>query len=144
MDIVETKAARALRALVRVTLACACALAAHAHAATAQEPSVLTVPRLAQFETLDPQRGFGQTEDQVLRIQRLELREARHGQHRRLLRTGRVRRERAGARERHAREGAQRSGGRCHHDIHRTQRPFFLDAMSTLMNCISVVKMLRL
>ena len=67
MDIVEPKTSRALRALARVTLACACALAAHAHAATSQEPSVLTVPRLAQFETLDPQRGFGQTEDQVLR-----------------------------------------------------------------------------
>src|SRR6202012_1705698 len=44
---------------------CACALAAHA--AGSQEPSVLTVPRLAQFETLDPQRGFGQTEKQLLR-----------------------------------------------------------------------------
>jgi oligopeptide transport system substrate-binding protein len=35
--------------------------------ASAQEPSVLTVPRLAQFDTLDPQRGFDQYTDQALR-----------------------------------------------------------------------------
>src|ERR1700761_7755395 len=65
MAIVAPVSRRALRALARVTLAGACALASHA--ARAQAPSVLTVPRLARFETLDPQRGFGQTEDQVLR-----------------------------------------------------------------------------
>ena len=63
--VVVTRRARTSRVLARVTLACACALAAQA--TRAAEPSVLTVPRLAQFETLDPQRGFGQTEDQVLR-----------------------------------------------------------------------------
>ena len=65
MAIVATVSRRALRALARVALAGACALASHA--SRAQAPSVLTVPQLAQFETLDPQRGFGQTEDQVLR-----------------------------------------------------------------------------
>ena len=52
--------------LARV-LACgtlASALGAPAHA---QEKSVLTVPRISQFETLDPPRGFGQTEDQVVK-----------------------------------------------------------------------------
>ena len=44
--------------------ALACALAAPVHA---QEKSVLTVPRITQFESLDPPRGFGQTEDQVQR-----------------------------------------------------------------------------
>ena len=34
--------------------------------ASAQEPSVLTVPRLAQFDTLDPQRGFDQYTDQAV------------------------------------------------------------------------------
>src|ERR1700761_3440102 len=58
MDVVERLSARVLRALACVALACA---------AHAQATSVLTVPRLAQFESLDPQHGFGQTEDQVLR-----------------------------------------------------------------------------
>ena len=44
--------------------ALACALVTPAHA---QEKSVLTVPRITQFESLDPPRGFGQTEEQVLR-----------------------------------------------------------------------------
>ena len=44
--------------------ALACALVTPAHA---QEKSVLTVPRITQFESLDPPRGFGQTEDQVQR-----------------------------------------------------------------------------
>src|ERR1700761_7530966 len=58
MDVVERLSAGVQRALACVTLACA---------AHAQATSVLTVPRLAQFESLDPQHGFGQTEDQVLR-----------------------------------------------------------------------------
>ena len=65
MAIVEPVFVRTLRALARVTLACACALAPHA--ARAQQPSVLTVPRLTQFESLDPQHAFGDTENQVLR-----------------------------------------------------------------------------
>jgi oligopeptide transport system substrate-binding protein len=35
--------------------------------ASAQEPSVLTVPRLAQFDSLDPQREFDQYSEQALR-----------------------------------------------------------------------------
>ncbi len=54
--------------LARVTgvfaLAVACGLGASARA---DEPSVLTVPRLAKFRSLDPVRGFDQTADQVLR-----------------------------------------------------------------------------
>ncbi len=46
---------------VAAVLACASLLA------SAQEPSVLTVPRLAQFDTLDPQRGFGLYTDQAQR-----------------------------------------------------------------------------
>ena len=57
--------ARALRALAHVTLAGACALAVQA--VRAQEPSVLTVPQLAQLESADPQRGFDQTVEQVVR-----------------------------------------------------------------------------
>jgi len=49
------------RALAGVTLAGALAASAHA-----QDKSVLTVPRISQFETLDPPRGFGQTETQVV------------------------------------------------------------------------------
>ena len=49
-------------ALACVTLAGALAPPAHA-----QEKSVLTVPRISQFESLDPPRGFGQTEDQVVK-----------------------------------------------------------------------------
>ena len=55
--------ARLARAGALAALACALA----APAARAQEKSVLTVPRITQFETLDPPRGFGQTEEQVLR-----------------------------------------------------------------------------
>ena len=50
-------------ALAGVTLVAALAAPASAHA---QEKSVLTVPRISQFETLDPARGFGQTETQVV------------------------------------------------------------------------------
>jgi len=60
MDRLAATLARAL-ALALVTLAGAFAAPAHA-----QEKSVLTVPRISQFETLDPQRGFGQTESQVV------------------------------------------------------------------------------
>jgi len=49
------------RTLALVTLA-----GALAPAAQAQDKSVLTVPRISQFETLDPARGFGQTESQVV------------------------------------------------------------------------------
>jgi ABC-type transport system substrate-binding protein len=45
--------------------AAACALVALS--VGAQEPSVLTVPRVAQFESLDPPRGFDETVDQVMR-----------------------------------------------------------------------------
>jgi len=45
----------------------AAALACASLLASAQEPSVLTVPRLAQFDTLDPQRGFGLYTDQAQR-----------------------------------------------------------------------------
>ncbi len=55
----------ASRVLAHAALASTCALAAHA--ARAQEPSVLTVPQLAQFESADPQRGFDQTVEQVVR-----------------------------------------------------------------------------
>jgi ABC-type transport system substrate-binding protein len=53
----------------RLSLAAAAALACVCLPApgSAQEPSVLTVPRLAQFDTLDPQRGFDQYTDQALR-----------------------------------------------------------------------------
>ena len=57
--------ARALRALARVTLASACVVAAQA--GRSQELSVLTVPQLAPFESADPQRGFDQTVEQVVR-----------------------------------------------------------------------------
>jgi oligopeptide transport system substrate-binding protein len=53
---------RALRAFALAGLACAVAFAAGA-----QEPSVLTVPRVAQFESADPQRGFDETVDQLAR-----------------------------------------------------------------------------
>ncbi|MDP9125966.1 MAG: ABC transporter substrate-binding protein, partial [Pseudomonadota bacterium] len=43
------------------------ALACSSLVASARELSVLTVPRLAQFDTLDPQRGFGFYTDQALR-----------------------------------------------------------------------------
>ena len=46
-------------------LAATCALASHA--AHAAEPSVLTVPRLALFSTLDPVRGYDGTVEQVAR-----------------------------------------------------------------------------
>jgi len=49
------------RTFALVTLAGALAAPAQA-----QDKSVLTVPRISQFETLDPQRGFGQTESQVV------------------------------------------------------------------------------
>ncbi len=68
MTVVASPLARTLRTLARVTLACACALGASA--ARAQEPSVLTVltvPRLAKFASLDPQRGYDLTGDQLLR-----------------------------------------------------------------------------
>jgi len=52
-----------VHALAGVTLVAALAAPASAHA---QEKSVLTVPRISQFETLDPARGFGQTETQVV------------------------------------------------------------------------------
>ena len=45
----------------------ATALACASLTASAQEPAVLTVPRLAQFDTLDPQRGFGLYTDQAQR-----------------------------------------------------------------------------
>jgi len=55
--------------ILRHRLPAAALLAASllAPAAFAQEPSVLTVVRLAQFDTLDPQRGFDQYTDQALR-----------------------------------------------------------------------------
>ena len=65
MAFVTLLPARALRVLARAALAGTCALAAHA--ARAQEPSVLTVPRLAQFSSLDPVRGYDQTVEQVAR-----------------------------------------------------------------------------
>ncbi|MFL6678126.1 MAG: ABC transporter substrate-binding protein [Burkholderiaceae bacterium] len=52
------------RALAGVTLAGALTAPA---SAPAQDKSVLTVPRISQFESLDPPRGFGQTEDQVVK-----------------------------------------------------------------------------
>ena len=51
----------------RLALSVAAALAGASLHASAQEPSVLTVPRLAQFDTLDPQRGFDLYTDQALR-----------------------------------------------------------------------------
>jgi ABC-type transport system substrate-binding protein len=59
---VVAELARLARAGAFAALACALA----ASGARAQEASVLTVPRITQFETLDPPRGFGQTETQVL------------------------------------------------------------------------------
>ena len=55
-----------LRLSLVVLSALACASLAP-ESATAQEPSVLTVPRLAQFDSLDPQREFDQYSDQALR-----------------------------------------------------------------------------
>ena len=52
---------------LRLALSVAAALAGAGLHASAQEPSVLTVPRLAQFDTLDPQRGFDLYTDQALR-----------------------------------------------------------------------------
>jgi len=52
---------------LRATLASLLCLAAVAHAAPAREPSVLTVPRLAPFRSMDPVRGFDQNVDQVMR-----------------------------------------------------------------------------
>ena len=49
------------------TLALACAGVLVTHAARAQEPSVLTEPRTAQFETLDPPRGFDGNNDLLMR-----------------------------------------------------------------------------
>jgi len=48
-------------------LGCACAGVLVTHAARAQEPSVLTEPRTAQFETLDPPRGFDGNNDLLMR-----------------------------------------------------------------------------
>ncbi len=53
--------------LLRPTLALACACALVTHAVRAQEPSVLTEPRTAQFETLDPPRGFDGNNDLLMR-----------------------------------------------------------------------------
>ena len=53
------------RTLAHATLAAACALGAAA--TRAQAPSVLTVPRLAKFASLDPVRGYDQTGEQVTR-----------------------------------------------------------------------------
>ena len=50
-----------------LALACVALAGALAPPAHAQERSVLTVPRISQFESLDPPRGFGQTEDQVVK-----------------------------------------------------------------------------
>jgi ABC-type transport system substrate-binding protein len=50
---------RALRALALASLT--------GVAIAAPQPSVLSVPRLTPFESLDPQRAFGETEDQLLR-----------------------------------------------------------------------------
>ena len=63
MAAIAPSLARVTRALALAALACVLA----APVARAQEKSVLTVPRITQFESLDPPRGFGQTEDQVLR-----------------------------------------------------------------------------
>ena len=52
---------------LRLALSVAAALAGASLHASAQEPSVLIVPRLAQFDTLDPQRGFDLYTDQALR-----------------------------------------------------------------------------
>jgi ABC-type transport system substrate-binding protein len=48
-------------------LAGACALAVAGLARAAGEPVVLTVPRMAEFETLDPMRAYDALSDQVLR-----------------------------------------------------------------------------
>jgi ABC-type transport system substrate-binding protein len=56
---------RVAPALARA-LACATLAGLLASPAHALDPSVLTVPRISRFETLDPQRGFGQTESQVV------------------------------------------------------------------------------
>lgn len=65
MAVFVSPVARTLRAFAHAALACACALAAPA--TRAQEPSVLTVPRLARFSSLDPARGYDQTVEQVVR-----------------------------------------------------------------------------
>ena len=65
MAVVSWPPARAWRAIAHAALATACVLAAHA--SRAQESSVLTVPRLAQFSSLDPVRGYDQTVEQVAR-----------------------------------------------------------------------------
>ena len=65
MDVVTWPPARALRVLAHAALAAACVLAAPA--LRAQEPTVLTVPRVAQFSSLDPVRGYDQTVEQVAR-----------------------------------------------------------------------------
>ena len=52
---------------LRHVLPVAAVLACASLFASAQEPSVLTVPRTAQFDTLDPQHAFDQYSDQVLR-----------------------------------------------------------------------------
>ena len=57
--------ALARRAFAHLACAAACALATPAVAAT--EPSVLTVPRLAKFASLDPVRGYDQTGEQITR-----------------------------------------------------------------------------
>ena len=55
---------RIIQVLAGACVTLAGALAPPAHA---QDKSVLTVPRISQFESLDPARGFGQTEDQVVK-----------------------------------------------------------------------------
>jgi ABC-type transport system substrate-binding protein len=65
MAIVARPPARARRSLAHAALAIACALAAQV--SRAQEATVLTVPRLAQFSSLDPVRGYDQTVEQVAR-----------------------------------------------------------------------------
>ena len=52
---------------LRQSLLVATLLANAGLCASAQEPSVLTYPRLEQFDTLDPQRGFDLYTDQALR-----------------------------------------------------------------------------
>jgi oligopeptide transport system substrate-binding protein len=59
-----SRAAPLARALGALALAAACGFGASARA---DEPSVLTVPRLARFRSLDPVHGFDQTGDQIER-----------------------------------------------------------------------------
>jgi ABC-type transport system substrate-binding protein len=64
MIVIPSTLARVTRALA---LAGACAAALGARAVAVPEPSVLTEPRIAQFESLDPPRGFDGTVDMLLR-----------------------------------------------------------------------------